>query len=290
MDTIQLYPGHLAARTSVRHLYKKGEYIRYADGDITNNLFRFTEMLMPWDYNDKVTWDILCKHIGQNNAKKIVDVGCGPGTWAFRIAQKFPSVRVTGFDVSEELVEEAKELQRGTFPNLADRVTFYVGDACNIHAADQSYDMSLCLHSVLNHIPEYGEAVRELRRVSRSNISSMHAIYGPPTFITIPPEDVLEWGRKDNWMVIKTRAGEEHSIYFALLTSTDIHDLFSRYFRVRDMLGIDILATKNLGLLCGMNPGVKLNGHLDDIQSLEDRICRDDRFMDHAKNIMVISD
>jgi trans-aconitate 2-methyltransferase len=45
--------------------------------------------------------------------KTIVDLGCGPGTSTRLLAQRFPSARITGIDISEPMLAVARERAAG---------------------------------------------------------------------------------------------------------------------------------------------------------------------------------
>ena len=91
------------SQTSYSH-----EYLAYADGNITDHLFRFKKMQRPWDYNDFATWQALEAQITQQSPKRVLSIGCGPGTWEFRIAQTFPDLEVVGLP-KKIITKTAKE-------------------------------------------------------------------------------------------------------------------------------------------------------------------------------------
>jgi len=93
--------------------------------------------------------------------RRILDVGCGTGSLAFALAERFPSATITGLDLSEELVGFAQ-----TNNPAPDRVRLEVGDAC--HLPYEGHHFNLTLSSlVLNFIPDAEAAVREMVRVTK---------------------------------------------------------------------------------------------------------------------------
>ncbi len=56
----------------------------------------------------------------------VVEVGCGPGFYASRLAEEYPAIRTTGIDLCERLLERAK--RRAMHRGLAN-CTFHRGDA-----------------------------------------------------------------------------------------------------------------------------------------------------------------
>jgi SAM-dependent methyltransferase len=92
---------------------------------------------------------------------RVLDAGSGTGTLAFTIAERKPSVRVTGIDPSKEFVAYAA----GKNP-FSDRLSFEVSDAQDLHFADARFGACLSL-LVFNFIPDAARALREMRRVTQ---------------------------------------------------------------------------------------------------------------------------
>jgi ubiquinone/menaquinone biosynthesis C-methylase UbiE len=93
----------------------------------------------------------------------VLDIGCGKGTGAVFLAQK-TGCRVTGVDLSADLIEEAKALagRKG----LGDRVQFRVGNALKLPFSDRSFDTAFS-QAVLVLLTDPERAVREAMRVIR---------------------------------------------------------------------------------------------------------------------------
>src|SRR5918996_3158677 len=69
---------------------------------------------------------------------RALDLGTGTGAGALWLAREFPDARVTGLDISEAMIEQAK----AKLPNeLAGRVEFLVGDAERLPFGDGSLDL-----------------------------------------------------------------------------------------------------------------------------------------------------
>ena len=92
----------------------------------------------------------------------VLDIGTGPGVLLVELAQRRPDLRLTGVDLSADMIAAA---QRNVAP-FGDRVTAQTGDATSLPFADGSFDLivsSLSLH----HWDEPAAAVPELARVLR---------------------------------------------------------------------------------------------------------------------------
>ena len=68
----------------------------------------------------------------------MLDLGCGTGFIAFRVAKRYEDIDIDGFDLSPEMIEVAAERHKKYFPNR--KMKFWVGDA-EIPYAQDKYDM-----------------------------------------------------------------------------------------------------------------------------------------------------
>ncbi|QWF82453.1 class I SAM-dependent methyltransferase [Amycolatopsis sp. CA-230715] len=94
----------------------------------------------------------------------VLDIGCGPGTLALRIARSRPDLRVSGVDPSAAMVDyAAKAASRRGF---AGRVDFAVGQAARMPFEPGSFDVVVSTMS-FHHWAALPDVVRELRRVVR---------------------------------------------------------------------------------------------------------------------------
>jgi SAM-dependent methyltransferase len=87
--------------------------------------------------------------------KRALDLGTGTGGAAFLIARRFPEAEVTGADIAEGMVEQAR---KNLDAELRDRVRFEVADASKLPYGDGSFD----LVGLSNMIPFFDELDRVL--------------------------------------------------------------------------------------------------------------------------------
>ena len=90
-----------------------------------------------------------------------LDVGCGAGALTATIAELAEPAGVLGVDPSEPYLARAREMLGSP------RVSFQVGDAEALPAADGSYDVVVA-GLVLNFVPDAPAALAEWRRVTRA--------------------------------------------------------------------------------------------------------------------------
>lgn len=95
----------------------------------------------------------------------VVDVGCGDGAYALRLATHF-GVRVLGIDPVQRHLDLARQARRGAFPDIADRVSFERGTADRIPVPDSSTDLVWC-RDVMVHVDDPYAAFGEFARVLR---------------------------------------------------------------------------------------------------------------------------
>jgi ubiquinone/menaquinone biosynthesis C-methylase UbiE len=109
--------------------------------------------------------------IGFPKNARVLEVGCGPGPVTSALSE-WPNVgEVVGLDPSSIFLERARK-RNASKPN----VSFVEGDARELPLEDASFDVVI-LHTTLCHVPEPERAVREARRVLRSNGNGWLAIF-----------------------------------------------------------------------------------------------------------------
>ncbi|WP_374457906.1 class I SAM-dependent methyltransferase [Nocardioides sp.] len=96
---------------------------------------------------------------------RVVDVGCGEGAHAFRLATHF-GLRVLGIDPVQRHLDLAREARRDLAPDIASRVSFERGSATQVPVADASLDLVWC-RDVMLHVAHPEDAYAEFARVLR---------------------------------------------------------------------------------------------------------------------------
>ncbi|MDQ1377394.1 MAG: hypothetical protein QOE15_1567 [Acidimicrobiaceae bacterium] len=91
--------------------------------------------------------------------KRVIDVGCGDGTYTIELLALAAPASVHGTDVFPQAIVAARA-------KLTDpRVTFAVGCATDLPYADNTFDIAL-VRGVLHHMPKAPDALREALRVA----------------------------------------------------------------------------------------------------------------------------
>ena len=102
--------------------------------------------------------ELVCELAGDLDAKAVLDVGCGDGTYALAAASR--GARATGLDRAPEMVAAARARAGDS------AVRFVVGDALALPFADASFDVVVAV-TLLCFVPDAQAAVREMARVLR---------------------------------------------------------------------------------------------------------------------------
>jgi len=122
--------------------------------------------------------------LGLKANEHLLDIGCGAGSPAIRIAQQSGG-RVTGINVSQGQL--AKATERAQAANISDRVSFQYGDAMALDFADESFDAAMSIE-VFPHLSDRQQGFTEAARVLRPG---GHFLVSDFTLRGAPSEDLL---------------------------------------------------------------------------------------------------
>jgi ubiquinone/menaquinone biosynthesis C-methylase UbiE len=105
----------------------------------------------------------LIRRLEPQAGQRILDVGCGIGQPAFRLARSH-QVDITGITVSRRQIERAGTSAADL--GLQDRVRFEYADATKLPYVDGAFDAAWFFESMI-HMPDKALALREVARVLR---------------------------------------------------------------------------------------------------------------------------
>jgi ubiquinone/menaquinone biosynthesis C-methylase UbiE len=131
----------------------------------------------------------LLNHLDLARARAALDVGCGSGADLVAMAgSMLPGAEIYGLDVSETMIGEARRRIAGLHP----RVSLHVGTAASLPFPDETFDACLA-DTVLQHIPDPAQAVREMARVTRpgGRIAALEFDLGT-TFLDHPDSETTQ--------------------------------------------------------------------------------------------------
>ncbi|WP_165778852.1 methyltransferase domain-containing protein [Leptospira perolatii] len=105
--------------------------------------------------------DLVLKYLTVPSGGHLLDIGCGAGKAAVRIAQDL-GVKVTGINISNAQLKKAAK--RAADASLSDKVTFAKVDAMNLPMENGSFDAVLALQSMM-HMSDRERVLKEAARV-----------------------------------------------------------------------------------------------------------------------------
>lgn len=188
-----------------------------ADESMVRNLHHQAEAIWPQEKP-------LFERYALPSGTHILDVGCGTGEIAIRLAELLPGASIVGVD----LIEAHLELARRRAEAFRDRVRFQNGNAFALEFGDGAFDLVVCRH-MLQAIPHADRAIAEIVRVTRPG-GRVHLLVEDYGMIFIHP---TRFDAAKFWFEGPRRYG--------LATGTDLHVGRAAYTYLRK-LGVDPVA------------------------------------------------
>ncbi len=278
-----------------------GKYTNYS-----GNIDLQFNHLNSWIISDKVTEEIIARHLSLMNLKDandftIADLGCGDGAWSLRLASMYPNIRVIGVDISDELIKIAKD--RAENLGLTDRCKFFVGDIRNLRPSmpDNCVDYIISLYDPLNHIPNPRfNALKEFLRILKPGGYVFASVHSRADFgfyvCDVNEVDGYMVANLENYggevIIFKTKDGKIHKVYSKRYTFEELKYEFEfAGFEVIEGYGIDVYAKKKLeGLLKTYQLSQKeLKRIIARLYLDELRIYKDPLYIDKAIHIGILA-
>ncbi|MGW7418130.1 SAM-dependent methyltransferase [Streptomyces sp. NPDC054863] len=183
---------------------------------------------------DQLT-DQLIERLAPQPGRRILDVGCGIGQPAFRLAGA-ADVEVVGVSISKYQVGRANE--RSAELGLADRVAFEYADAAELPFPDASFDGAWAFESLI-HMPDKEKVLREIKRVLRpgSVLVLADMFSQPDTELTF--QDIISSPEMGDYRAVIEKAG------FTVREFTDITANTLAPQAVRETIIAGLLARKD---------------------------------------------
>ncbi|ROT19553.1 bifunctional demethylmenaquinone methyltransferase/2-methoxy-6-polyprenyl-1,4-benzoquinol methylase UbiE [Muribaculaceae bacterium Isolate-113 (HZI)] len=101
-----------------------------------------------------------------SSPRAILDIATGTGDVAFDLHRRFPEAEITGIDLSDGMLEVAREKLAKCDASARNRISFIQGDSLDLFLPDNSQDMITVAYGVRNfeHLKQgYREMLRVLR-------------------------------------------------------------------------------------------------------------------------------
>lgn len=276
-------------------------YISYADGD-PQRLFNFTS---HFAYADSQLWAVIAKRLRFLRADgheelRVLDAGCGPGTWLRRVVAEahrlgFKKIEATGFDVAEAQIARAHDLIGDVRHLPGVSLSLEVQDLTQpLPEADRSFDLTLCLYCVLNHLPQESlpAAIHELSRITRGIfVTTVRTIGSIPTAFV----DSLDHTRRfrqdheQDRFEVELLDGQEFNIPSHLFAAAEFRALMEESFTIEALRGLDLFHSRfspdprwNPEELPGEEALARV------LARLEERFATHPAFIDRATHILLV--
>jgi SAM-dependent methyltransferase len=283
-------------------------YGRYADGD---GLEDPSQAANRFAHADAIVWATICDTIDQLRAAgvsslRVLDAGCGPGTWTKRIADRTHrlglGVEAVGFDISGGQLEIARknaEHLNASYASDTTKLEFLTHDLAEpLPWSDGHFHLVLCNYVVLNHLPKSALpcAIGELCRVATFRvIATVRALAGPATGCIVGIDQLRDYredcGRGKLALVLKD--GTEHLLTFNLYSAETLKALIAPHATVVDLRAIDLFLNR-------FAPDAKWTGNLvnclpgrqevvDKLKEIEEVLCRLPGWIDHGTHVLIVA-
>ena len=284
------------------------EYGCYADGEGQEDS---SEGPSRFAHADAIVWETIRNTIEQLRAAgvstlRVLDAGCGPGTWIRRIAAYAHHVGIgvdaIGVDISEgqlKIARKQAESFAARHPNGRWKLEFLTHDLADpLPWPDGHFHVVTCNYIVLNHLPKSAlpRVAEELCRVASDRvIATVRALASPPTGCIIGSERVREYhqdcGRGELKLILKD--GTEHLLTLNLYSAETLKALFAPHATVVDLRAIDIFVSR-------FAPDANWTGNLVNcltgrqevirkLQETEEALCRQAGWVDHGTHVLIVA-
>ncbi len=277
-------------------------YAAYADGD-SGRLFRFDGMHA---YADREVWRLLKARLQQLKAAgadsvTFLDAGCGPGIWLRRLVTRarqlgFRTIKARGFDIAEVQIYAARRAARALANLPGVEMKFEVASLLSdLPESDGSVDITLCLYSVLSHLPVgvLPGVLSELSRVTRGClVTSVRAVGSTPSIFV----DSMENARQVNLdhahdrCRIELRNGSEFEVPVHLFKAEELRHYLEKDFDVEEICGLDIFHNRFAPDHRWNPASIFADDHVSfRLAQLEKAFAHNSDFIDRATHLLVIA-
>jgi SAM-dependent methyltransferase len=300
-DPRRVIHGSASAVVAAAYNQSGADYIAYADGDPTD-LFAFSGLHA---YADRRIWALLEAKLTElrgtgASSIAILDAGCGPGTWLRRLVVRarelgFSTITARGFDVARAQVQRARLLARNLSGLSGVELTFDVADLMSeLSEGDASVDLTLCLYSVLSHLPvaSLPKISAEIARVTSGHfIATVRSVGSTPTVLVDSIEKARRF-RHDNdrdQFEIELCNGHHIELSFHLFTASQLRSYFAGLFDIEDLRGLDVFHSR-FAPDPRWNPDIAVDHQFcDDLDGLEEAYATRSGFAERAAHLLLVA-
>ena len=278
------------------------DYRSYADGNAAD-LYAFDSR---YGYGDRRVWRVLEgllveRRAAGANTIRILDAGCGPGTWLRRLVSRahelgFTTISARGFDIAGAQVRRARVLSHDLARLPGVHLTYEVGNMTRpFPEADGTVDLSLCLYGVLNHlsVASLPKVCAEFERVTRGHFVTTVRTAGstPSIFVdSVEKARQFELDHNRNRCEVELRDGRHIAFNSHLFTAAELRALVADRFEIDEMRGLDLFHGRFAPDSRWNQKSLTYHQRLyDELDRLEEIYAADPSFMDHAAHLLLVA-
>jgi ubiquinone/menaquinone biosynthesis C-methylase UbiE len=115
---------------------------------------------------------------------RALDIGCGPGQIAIKLAKQLKLWKFVGVDRSANMIAQARS-NLAAVGGVAGRVEFHEDNGNHLAFADASFDFVMC-NSVLHHLAEPRNLLAEMARVAKLGAAILIRDLRRPSWLMYP--------------------------------------------------------------------------------------------------------
>lgn len=148
-------------------------------------------------------WHIEKELLGNiDGINSVFDGGAGSGRFSIALAKR--GIHVTHFDISQSMIDKAKELAEKS--NVLEKITFVKGSLEDLSAyQDKSFDLVMSFDAPISYTyPKHEEVIRNLVRMARKRIMiSVSSRLGVLPYLSNPLQKnqfILDKNSKNSWV------------------------------------------------------------------------------------------
>ena len=114
-----------------------------------------------WQWHDALTWQHLKGHLPSDTSAPVLDLGCGTGKWALKLAKS--GYAVTCVDISGAMVEQAR--RKFEAAGLLQRAEFVQADLCDLGGLPAGkFALAVALGEPIGSASSPSQALKQIRR------------------------------------------------------------------------------------------------------------------------------
>jgi SAM-dependent methyltransferase len=285
------------------------DYLRYADGE---DLDDAPAPVARSAQADTIVWQTICSAIEAlqrdgASTLRILDAGCGPGTWLRRIAvhahRQGLRVDAVGFDISTGQLDIARRRAETLSAHIGDgeapKLEFVRHDLVDpLPWQTGQFHVVLCNFAVLNHLARAAlpTAIAELCRVaSQRVIATLRALASPPTACIVGTDQVrqLHEDCARGRLHLLSKDGTRHVLTFNLYGADALKALFAPHAAIADLRAIDLFVSRfapdanwTKTLVEGLAGRQQV---MQRLKELEEPLCRLPGWVDHGTHVLIVA-